>query len=124
MHMRRQAGVSITGWLIILALIGFFSLATIKLFPMYFEYYQVKGILDTIAKEKDIDHGSKEAVWITLAKRMDISSIYSKNVRRQDLKIEHKKEGVVISVKYEDRRPFMGNLDVVGSFDYSVMATR
>jgi hypothetical protein len=123
MHVGRQAGMSIAGWLIVLALIGFFSLAIIKLFPMYFEYYQVKEILDDIARDKDINHGSKEAVWGTLVKRLDISSAYSGNVRRENLKLERKKEGVYLSVKYEDRRPFMGNLDVVGTFDYSVMAT-
>jgi hypothetical protein len=124
MHMRRQAGVSITGWLIILGLIGFFALATIKLFPIYFQYYQVKGILDTIAKEKEIDHGSKEAVFVSLVRRLDISSVYTKNITRKNVKVEHKKEGIIITVKYEDRRPFMGNLDVVGNFDYSVMAAR
>jgi hypothetical protein len=124
MHMRRQAGVSITGWLIILGLIGFFSLATIKLFPMYFQYYQVKGILDNIAKEKEIDHGSKEAVFVSLVRRLDVSSVYTKNITRKNVKVEHKKEGIIITVKYEDRRPFMGNLDVVGNFDYSVMAAR
>jgi len=124
MHMRRQAGVSIAGWLIILALIGFFSLATLKLFPMYFEFYQVKGILDNIAKEKEINHDSKEAVWSTLVKRLDISSVYSGNVKRKHLSIKREKNGTVISVRYEDRRPFMGNLDVVGRFEHSVTAVR
>lgn len=124
MRVRRQAGVSIAGWLIILALIGFFALATMKLFPMYFEFYQIKGILDNIAKEKEINLDSKEAVWGTLVKRMDISSIYSRNVKRENLKIKRDKNGTVLSIKYEDRRPFMANLDVVGNFDYSVKAAR
>jgi hypothetical protein len=122
--MRRQSGVSIAGWLIILALIGFFSLATLKLFPMYFEFYQVKGILDNIAKETEINHESKEAVWLTLIKRLDISSVYSGNVKREHLKIKREKEGTYITVRYEDRRPFMGNLDVVGRFEHTVKAVR
>jgi hypothetical protein len=122
--MRRQSGVSIAGWLIILALIGFFSLATLKLFPMYFEFYQVKGILDNIAKETEINHESKEAVWLTLIKRLDISSVYSGNVKREHLKIKREKDGTHISVNYEDRRPFMGNLDVVGRFEHTVIAVR
>ncbi len=49
--LQQQKGVTTIGWLIILALIGFFVLLTLRMAPEYMEYYKVVSTLDTMEKE-------------------------------------------------------------------------
>ena len=42
---RRQGGITLIGFLIVAAVVGFFIFIGIKLFPMYSEYYAVKSAL-------------------------------------------------------------------------------
>ena len=48
----RQRGMTGIGWLIVLGLIGFFALLTLKMVPSYLEYYKIVATLDSIAEEK------------------------------------------------------------------------
>ena len=49
--LKRQNGMTAIGWLIVLALIGFFVLLTLRMLPSYLEYYKVVSTLDSLKKE-------------------------------------------------------------------------
>jgi Tfp pilus assembly protein PilE len=46
--LNRQKGMTAIGWLIVLALIGFFVLLTLKMLPSYLEYYKIVSTLDSL----------------------------------------------------------------------------
>ena len=53
----RQSGITLLGFIIVLAVVGFFAFLFMKLYPAYYEYYNVvsameaiKRAIDTIAK--------------------------------------------------------------------------
>ena len=49
--LHQQKGVTAIGWLIILALIGFFVMLTLKMLPSYLEYFKVVSTLESLEKE-------------------------------------------------------------------------
>ena len=47
----------------------------------------------------------------------------SRNVGRQHIRIKRDKSGVVVTIAWEVRKPWIGNLDIVGKFSRSVTLT-
>ncbi len=119
---RKQNGMTLIGFLVVLAVVGFAAYITMKLFPMYQEYYAVRTSAKGLAGEPgiaDMDPSKIEALFF---RRLYIN--YSENVKPQNVKIERIDNGWNMKVNYEVRRPMIGNLDVVGVFDVSQDLTR
>lgn len=108
-----QSGVSLTGFLITLAVVGFALFMGMKLFPMYQEFWSVKKALKGVAQDDTVS-ADPASVRQSLAKRFDVG--YVDSVGPEDIKVERSGEGNVISIDYEVRRPLLYNLDVVGKF--------
>ena len=49
------------------------------------------------------------------------ASYASNNIKPEHIKVSKKSGGVNVRVAYEVRKPFLGNIDIIGSFDKSVM---
>ncbi len=82
--LQQQKGVTTIGWLIILSLIGFFVLLTLRMAPAYMEYYKVSSTLETLAKESGFD--SPRQIRLTAERRFEIS--YVDSITPKDLKIK------------------------------------
>ncbi len=113
---QNQKGVSFTGFLITLAVVGFALFIGMKLFPMYQEYWAVKKALKSIAADGAI---GSDAVSIrnSLEKYFDVG--YITNVNPKEVMVERAPEGVLITADYEIRKPLIYNLDIVGKFKAS-----
>ena len=111
----KQAGMTLTSFLMVLAVVGFGLYVAMKLFPMYQEFYAVKTSMKSLASEPGSSDPNKALELFF--KRMDINS--SETVTRDDIKFERIDGGVRMNVKYEVRRPLVGNLDIVGNFENS-----
>jgi hypothetical protein len=49
------------------------------------------------------------------------ASYASNNIKKEHMRISKKSDGVNVRVKYEIREPFLGNIDIVGKFDRTVV---
>ena len=49
-----QRGMTAIGWLLVLGLIGCFTLVTLRLVPLYLEYYKVVAVLEGLEGKKSI----------------------------------------------------------------------
>jgi len=119
MHNKKQQGMTGVGWLIVLALIGFFALLTLRLVPMYMEAYRAKAALESLKQEPLITEKSKSEIVKLLQKRFDVDYIEDLDPGKI-LTIEKERGVLKLEFKYEIRTHIMGNLDVVGSFDHKV----
>ena len=117
----RQQGITLMGFLMVLAVVGVFAFIGIKLFPVYSEYYSVVGDMRGVAAEPGIAQAEPAAVKEKLFRRFDIS--YVGSVRPENVKITRDK-GYNLRVNYEVRRPLAYNLDFVAKFDKTVDLTR
>ncbi len=118
---RRQGGITLIGFVIVAAVVGFFLYIGIKLFPMYSEYYAVKSALKSLAAEDGVAKYDPGKIQDLFFRRLYMS--YSDNVKRDNVKIQRVDGGWQMDVNYEVRKPLVANLDVVGRFDASQQLT-
>ncbi len=116
MNRHKQTGMTALGWLIVLGLIGFFALVTIRVTPMYLESFNVSGALESLKSEPLVTQKSIADINRLLQRRFDVNDIEHVNPKT-DVKVE-KQEGILkVTIAYEARTHLLGNLDVVGVFD-------
>ena len=112
---KSQRGITLTSFLVVLIVVGFFLYVGMKLFPMYQENYAVRSAMKSLANEPGIGSMQPANIQKLLFKRLYIN--YSENVKPANVKFDRKENGWTMRVNYEVRRPLIGNLDVVGKFD-------
>jgi Tfp pilus assembly protein PilE len=112
---KRQKGMTAIAMIFVLAMIGFFAMVAIRLFPIYLEHFSVASHLNSLAEEASIKDKSNREILSTLKKRFDIDDV--KNVKEENIFIErNKNNSMVIAVEYEVRTPVFGNIDMMVSF--------
>jgi hypothetical protein len=119
---RTQSGITLLGFIIVLAVVGLFAYVGMKLFPMYSEFYSVKSALKGLANEPGIANTDPAKIKDLFFRRLYIS--YSENVESENVKITRVDSGWQMDVSYEVRKPVIANLDVVGKFQATQMLTR
>jgi len=119
---RKQRGITLLGFIIVLAVVGFFAYVGMKLFPMYQEYYSVKAALKGLASEPGTATSDPAKIQDLFFRRLYIS--YSENVKPENVKIRRADNGYQMEVQYEVRRPLVFNLDIVGKFHATQTLTR
>ena len=119
MNIRRENGFTLIGFLVALCVTLFFVYAGMRVVPMYLEYHALGNALakleaDPAAKNmspQKIKQSIKSSLWASYA---------SANIKPEHMKITKKGGAVNVRVAYEIREPFLGNIDIIGSFDKSV----
>ena len=116
--MKAQRGITLIGFIMLLAVIGVFLFVGFKLFPVYAEYYSAVTDLKAICKEPDAPNASMQDVRNKLDRRFNVSYVESINTVK-DVKIITEGDTKLVNIKYEVRRPLIYNLDFVAKFDVS-----
>ncbi len=83
--MKNQRGMTLIGWVIVLALIAFFATLAMRLVPMYQEYYGVLQIMNDMEIELKNNNLTKNEVETLLMRRFDIG--YIQSVDKEDIEI-------------------------------------
>ena len=113
-----QRGMTAIGWLLVLGLIAFFTLVTLRLVPMYLEYAKVVSTLESLPSEPGITGLSKGEIVSIITKRFDVNDV--ENVDPRKVLISKDRGVLKIGFSYERREHLISNIDVVGKFDKSV----
>ncbi|MBS7458613.1 DUF4845 domain-containing protein [Coralloluteibacterium stylophorae] len=119
---RKERGLTLLGFLIVLVVVGFFAYVGMRLFPVYSEYYSVVSAMKGVANEPGAASMDPARIRDLLARRFDIS--YVDSVKPQNIKIVRSGNGYSLNIKYEVRRPLIYNLDFIASFDKTVDLVR
>ena len=120
MNMRKQDGLTLLGFLIVLVVVLFFAYAAMRIVPMYLEYH---ALTNAMAKLEDDPYAKgmtpqkiKQSITTSLW-----ASYASNNIKPEHIHISKKSGGVTVRVAYEIREDFIANIDLIGSFDRSVV---
>ncbi|PLY14075.1 MAG: DUF4845 domain-containing protein [Sedimenticola sp.] len=114
MNLKNQKGMTFLSWLIVLALIGFFALLTIKIVPIYLENYTVKSILESLNDEPLITQKTAREVKSMVIRRIDINGIY--DLKSDNVTVK-KSPGIMdVKIEYTVQKNMAGNLDIVVKF--------
>ncbi len=112
--LKRQRGMTLTGWMTVIALILFFAMLGMKIGPIYLENLTVKDVVESLKDEPLITKRSASQVKSMIMKRLDINGVY-------DLKSDHvkvkKSPGIMkVSIDYQVQKKMVGNIDILVTF--------
>lgn len=119
--MKRQSGISMIGFIIILIVAAFFAYTLMKLVPAYMDYFSVAKALDTVATQAEssdmgIDEVQRKLDTQELSQYFDDSDIKLGNLQI----VNDPKLGKVIRLTYDKQVPWLYNIDFLMHFQKSV----
>ncbi len=114
--------MSIPGMMLVVAMVGFFVMCGIRMFPRYMEYLSIREIVETVAREYNPDEEDLADIRRRLDTMFNTNQI--NDLQPKDVEIFHKEGRTFIDASYESRVPIMGIVDAVMTFDDLKIETR
>lgn len=117
---KKFRGITLLGFVMVMAVVGFFAFLGMKIGPAYLEYYNVLKSMKGVASQPGAVNWSSAEIWNSLEKRLDMNYVKDKNVNKRHFEIKKKGLTYTMRVKYERRENVISNLDYVASFDKTI----
>ena len=114
---KRQDGVTLIGFLMLLVVVLFVAYIGFKLVPHYIDYYSVRSAMNGVAKESQASPMSGAEMRQSMASRLNVN--YVDAVGPEDIRFVRGR-GLSMVVEYQVREPLFGNIDACLSFEHSV----
>lgn len=117
----KQSGITLIGFLVIMAIAGFFAYMAMKLMPSYSEYMGVAKAMNQIATEgangKSLDDIRRELMF-----KMNFQYVDDATIKPADITLvrDRTSGNSSLRVAYDKEVPFMYNIDFLLHFDKSV----
>jgi len=112
--LRKQNGLTLLSWMIVIAIALFFILIGIKMVPVYLENYSIRQVFSSMEDDRRFRDMTRGELKKVILKRFQINGVY--NFNKDDLVLKPSKKGTLITVDYEVRKPVVGNVEIVMSF--------
>jgi hypothetical protein len=119
---QRQAGMTTLGLIILVAFVGLFAFAGIRLTPVYLNYMKVVGVVDGVRDEFDGAGATRSAIRNSIARRFDIEAVSV--ISPSDIKVSKVDGGHEVAATYSHKAPFIANVSFVVDFDKRVLVRR
>lgn len=117
---KNQRGLTLISIVLILGLIGFFVVLTLKVVPIYLDHGKVKSALAALQAMPDIQTKSEFEIRDSLTKRFNINYVY--DVTKDDIKVVKHGNYVKVDVEYETVVKLVDNLSLLAEFHDSFEA--
>jgi hypothetical protein len=111
-----QKGMSVLGWMTMLALVAFLASAVFKMVPHYMDYSALQKAIMSVETDKAAQISTVPEFYSHISKSMTINGV-------RDLKLDEILTVVIeenefrAHLKYETREALIENLDLVARFD-------
>lgn len=115
LKMKTQRGMSALGIVLGLALIGFLLTCVLKIMPVYMDDMVVNENLKALGESTQLGSMSREQIVKKLQSDFNINGVRGQPTK--NIKVYRRTDGWLVNIDYEERIPFMGNIDVVLSFE-------
>ncbi len=119
---KRQSGLTFANFLLGAILLIFLAIFGMKVVPAYVEDRTIRGILETIAHDPDMQGALPSDIRNSWEKRAMINNISVINA--DDIVIQKTPVGMVLSVKYNVKIGLVGNASLLLEFDTSSSRAR
>ncbi|MHB8446601.1 MAG: DUF4845 domain-containing protein [Rudaea sp.] len=118
--MRRQHGITLIGFAIVLIVAGFFAYAAMKLIPVYTEYFGVVKSIKSLQSDPDIHNMSIEEIRRKLDTIFDVQYVDTSDVPLNNVTLVTSNGQRSLNVAYSVDKPFIYNIDLLVHFNYTV----
>jgi len=119
---RRQTGMTTLGVAILVAFIGVFVFAGMRLAPIYLNYMKVTSVVSGVQKEFDGTNATRTSIRSSIASRFDIESV--SEITAKDVKVTKVGGGYEVVATYSHKAPFISNISFVVDFDKRALIRR
>jgi hypothetical protein len=120
MNIRNRKGLTLIGFLVVLVVVLFFAYAGMRVIPMYLEYQALISAMDKLKNDPAAKAMSPPRIKDSIQRSLWVS-YSSNNIKNEHIRVSKKSNGVNVRVAYEVREDFLGNIDIVASFDRTVV---
>ncbi len=117
---KKQRGLTFITLMLILALIAFFVLLTLKILPIYMNHSKVVNAFSALEAMPDVEKMSKRDIITSLDKRFSMN--YVDKVNTDDVTIIKQGNYIKVEIRYERVEKILGNLSVLAEFEESFEA--
>jgi type II secretory pathway pseudopilin PulG len=116
----KQSGITLIGFLFVLAIVAFFGFMAMKLVPSYVEFMGVNKAMNQVASSgvegKTLDDLRRDLMF-----KMGFQYVDDATIKPKDITVKRSGNGAQLNVAYDKRIPFMYNIDFLLHFEKSVM---
>lgn len=119
---RRQAGMTTLGLVILVAFVGLFAFAGLRLTPVYLNHLKIVGAINGVYEEFDGQNASRKEIHNSIMRRFGIESV--SHVSAKDIKVTQQDGGYLVSAEYENTTPFIANVSFTVHFNKTVLVRR
>ncbi len=117
--MRKQRGVTMIGWVILLIPMALVLYAGIRVGPEYFNYYKVLTAMKETAKALESDETlTPQAIRGAIEKRFDTG--YVDSPKADEIEVTKAEGGWNMTAAYQTEVPMFGNLFLLIDFDKTI----
>lgn len=118
--MKKQAGLTLISWVIILGLVATQVIMAIRIFPVYMNHSAVVSVMDRLPESSDVKGQTARKIMSIFRKRLKIENLYDLASDKEAFTLKKIEGGYTLIAHYESRGPIFKNLEFVATFDHQV----
>ncbi|MCH8227822.1 MAG: DUF4845 domain-containing protein [Proteobacteria bacterium] len=118
MNIRKQRGLTLMGFGLVLVLVVFFAYAAMRVVPVYLEYQALVNSMNVLKADPRGARMSRRSIEIKLMDSLWVNYA-TDNIQKKHIRVT-RKDGLQVRVAYEVRKDFVGNIDLILSFERTV----
>jgi hypothetical protein len=119
---RHQAGMTTLGLIILVAFIGIFAFAALRLTPVYLNYMKVASVVSGAQQEFDGAGANGGMIRSYISNRFDVEMV--SEITARDIKVTKVDGGYEVAAVYSHKAPFIANISFVVDFDKTLLVRR
>jgi len=120
--LRRESGMTTLGLIILVAFVGLFAFAGIRLTPIYLNYMKVLGVINGVQEEFDGANASRSAIRSSISRRFDVESVGE--ITAGEVTVTTVDGGFEVRAQYSHVAPFIANVSFSVEFYKAVLVRR
>ncbi|TAN07940.1 MAG: DUF4845 domain-containing protein [Rhodanobacteraceae bacterium] len=119
--MKRQSGITLIGFVIILIIAAFFVYTAMKLVPAYMDYFNVAKALNTVATQSTSGNMSVEEVQRQLDTQQLSQYFADEDIQAKNISVlTNPNGGSSLKLSYDKKIPWIYNIDFLVHFQKTV----
>ena len=115
-----QRGITLIGFVFVLAIAGFFALIAMRLIPVYIEYYGVVKSMEQVKSEPNSASKSIDDIRRSLSLKFNLQYVDDGTIAPQNIRLTRQGATAILRIAWEKRVPFIYNVDFIASFEKTV----
>ena len=114
--MKKQKGMTLISWIVVLAFVGFQFMMAIKILPVFAEDHTIASFWNKLGDDPALVGATPKAIRESVLKKLKINNVYA--LHKDDIVITKSDGYYIVSVEYEPRGQLIGKLDYIASFSH------